>query len=107
MKKRTIFSALFFSTMLFAQNNSFADTYSIDPDHSNVGFKIRHLGISTVSGSFGEVSGTFNYDPKNVATSKTDAKIVVNSITTENKKRDDHLKSPEFFSADKFKDIVF
>lgn len=87
--------------------NAFAATYEIDPTHTSVGFKIKHLAISNVTGNFTEFTGAFNYDPAKPEASSVDAKIAVKSINTQNQKRDDHLRSPEFFDAAKFGDMTF
>lgn len=84
-----------------------AADYQIDPAHSVVQFKVRHLGISSVSGSFGDFSGEISYDAKNVAASKTSAAINVASVNTNQAKRDDHLRSCDFFCIEKFAQIKF
>jgi len=81
--------------------------YKIDAGHSNVEFKIRHLGISTVTGNYKIFEGSFNYDKKKGKLSKVVLSIESASITTNNKKRDDHLKSPDFFNVEKFPKITF
>jgi polyisoprenoid-binding protein YceI len=87
--------------------SAWATDYKIDPAHSSVSFKVRHMGISYVPGRFMSVDGTFSYDPTNVKNSKAAATIAVSSLNTADVKRDDHLKSPEFLDAAKFKDIAF
>jgi polyisoprenoid-binding protein YceI len=86
---------------------AFADSYEIDPVHSRVGFKIRHLMISNVVGSFGEFHGKIEFDPKAIEKSSTAAEINIASITTANSKRDDHLRGDDFFSAAKFPVMKF
>lgn len=81
--------------------------FSIDPDHSQVSFSIRHLGISNVTGGFQKFSGTILYDAENLAASKTETTIEVASINTQVAKRDNHLKSADFFQADKFPKMTF
>ena len=88
-------------------SSAFATDYTVDPDHSTIGFKVRHLGISSVLGKFGKVDGEFSFDPKNVAASKAKATIVASTIDTENEKRDKHLRGEEFFNVDKFPEIKF
>jgi polyisoprenoid-binding protein YceI len=84
-----------------------AEVYEIDPSHSTVGFKIRHLAISSVPGRFGDFSGTIEFDPKNIEKSHTEASIAIKSINTENTKRDDHLKGADFFDEAKHPAISF
>lgn len=90
-----------------AAGDAFAASYKIDQDHSTVGFKIKHLAISSVAGRFVEFGGTFDYDPANVKASKTEATVKVQSINTEQKKRDDHLRSEDFFNTAKFPEMIF
>ncbi len=92
---------------LFIVTAAHAANYKIDAAHSSVGFKVRHLGISTVSGQFGTFEGTVEYDPKNVAASKTEATIDVASVNTNNPKRDGHLKECDFFCIEKFQKMTF
>ncbi len=84
-----------------------ADTYTIDPVHSNFGFSVTHMMVSTVTGVFGDFQGSITYDPKDPASFKADAAIQVKSIDTRLPKRDDHLRSPDFFDAEKFPTITF
>ncbi|HEX2612331.1 MAG TPA: YceI family protein [Fibrobacteria bacterium] len=84
-----------------------AAEYQIDASHSDVLFKVKHMGISTVTGSFGEITGSFNVDPKNVAATTGSAVIKVASINTNNVKRDNHLKSDDFFNAEQYPEIKF
>ena len=84
-----------------------AAEYSIDTAHSEVSFKVKHMGISTVTGKFEKFGGTFSVDPKNVKATKGTAEIDVNSINTSNAKRDGHLKSEDFFDAAHFPAIKF
>ncbi len=80
--------------------------YTVDKDHSRVGFSVRHL-VGHVSGNFRDFSGTFKFDPKKVGASLADFTIDVGSINTDNEKRDAHLKSPDFFDAAKFQKMTF
>ena len=86
---------------------AYAADYVIDPSHSSVAFKVRHLAISSVPGKFADFKGTFSFDPKSPATSKANAEIVAGSITTGENKRDDHLKSPDFLDAASYGTLTF
>lgn len=80
--------------------------YQIDNAHTKVSFMVKHFMISDVEGRFNEVSGTFSVGDK-VTDTKVDVTIPVRSINTDVKKRDDHLKSPDFFDAQKYPNITF
>src|SRR5262249_39117708 len=80
---------------------------TIDPAHSEAQFSIRHMMISNVSGDFGKVSGTANYDGANLNKASVEATIPVANINTRETQRDDHLKSAEFFDAEKYPNITF
>jgi polyisoprenoid-binding protein YceI len=84
-----------------------AVVYDIDPDHSQVIFKVKHLGISNITGRFDLFSGSYSFDEENPANSSIETEIVASSINTNKKKRDDHLKSDEFLDVEKFPSITF
>lgn len=84
-----------------------AATYDIDPAHSSVGFRVRHLMVSRVNGKFDKFSGTFDYDPKDPRKWAAKASIEAASVNTNNDKRDAHLKSADFFDAEKFPALEF
>lgn len=106
--KKTILSTLFSIglSLLPAQAATAAETFKIDPAHSTVGFKVRHL-FSKVTGRFLDVSGMIYFDSENPEKSSVDATIQVKSINTANAKRDTHLRSADFFDASKFEMITF
>jgi polyisoprenoid-binding protein YceI len=107
--RRFIFSSATSLSALFlfaAALPASATTYTIDREHSSVGFRVKHL-VSKVTGHFTQFSGTIEYDPKNVAKSKATIEIDTASIDTGNKKRDEHLRSPDFFDAAKYPKIKF
>jgi polyisoprenoid-binding protein YceI len=81
--------------------------YQLDPSHSAVGFAVKHLTVSTVRGGFGEFSGTFNVDEADFTKSSFEVRIKSASINTQNERRDNHLRSPDFFDAANHPEIVF
>ena len=86
--------------------SSFAAEYEIDASHSSVGFKVRHL-ISKTAGEFKNYSGKFTFDEKKPEASSVQFVIKVDSINTNDQKRDDHLKSADFFDVSKHPEITF
>jgi len=82
-------------------------TWNIDPVHSVVEFKVKHMMISNVKGHFSKVSGTLTYDEATPEKSSVEATIDVSSIDTRDAQRDGHLKSADFFDAEKFPNITF
>lgn len=83
-----------------------ATTYKIDKDHSTVRFSIRHL-FSKVAGSFNDFEGAFSYVPGQPEQWKADAAIQAAGIDTNQAKRDQHLRSPDFFDVEKFPTMTF
>lgn len=84
-----------------------AATYKIDPAHSSVTFTVAHMAISKVHGRFDKFSGTLDYTPAEIKTWKTEAVIETASINTSAEDRDNHLRSPDFFNAEKFPAMTF
>lgn len=80
----------------------FAGMYKVDVDHSNVAFKVKHMMISNVKGEFKKFSGTFEYDEKTNSLKALQGIVDIDSISTDNAKRDAHLKSADFFDAAKY-----
>ena len=81
--------------------------YDIDPRHSYIGFKIRHMGITDVAGSFRDFKGTINYDPKDISKSSVNFSAKVTSIDTGVAPRDKHLRSADFFEVEKYPEMTF
>jgi len=84
-----------------------AATWEIDPAHTTVSFGVRHMMVSNVRGDFTKVSGTVTGDEKNPAGAKVQATIDAASIDTREPKRDQHLKSADFFDVEKYPTITF
>jgi polyisoprenoid-binding protein YceI len=82
-------------------------TYQIDSAHTHAQFKVRHLMISNVKGDFDKVTGTITLDDANPAASSIEVTVDVNSISTREPQRDAHLKSADFFDAEKFPTMRF
>jgi polyisoprenoid-binding protein YceI len=83
-----------------------ADTFAIDPNHSEVSFQIRHL-VSQVRGRFNDFAGTVQLDPKNLPASSVEFHIKTTSIDTGVADRDKHLRSADFFDVAKYPEITF
>ena len=84
-----------------------ADTWQIDPMHSNVEFSVQHMMISNVKGQFQKTSGTITVNGSDPTSAKIDATIDASSIDTRVEQRDMHLKSPEFLDVAKYPTIRF
>ncbi len=85
---------------------SMAASYTIDPTHTYPNFTIDHLGFSTLHGRFGKTTGKLNLDQAK-GTGSVEIVIDAASIDTGFKKRDDHLRSPDFFNVVEFPEITF
>jgi polyisoprenoid-binding protein YceI len=90
--------------LLFTAHAS--DTYEFDPSHSTIAFKVRHF-LGTAKGHFTKFSGTIEIDREHPEQSTVTAKIQTASLDTAIAKRDEHLRSDEFFNAAKFPEITF
>lgn len=94
--KRTALMAVIGVSLLNGAN------YNIDVSHSDVSFKVKHMMISNVKGSFDKFKGTFTFDKKTKQFSSIDGTVEVASLTTKDAKRDGHLKSDDFFDVTKY-----
>ena len=103
----SVVAALSAAACLFASSGRSAETHTIDPVHSTALFKIRHMGASNLYGRFNDISGTIVIDAKDPSKSSVDVTVKVDSLDTGNAKRDQHLKSPDFFAAKQFPAISF
>jgi polyisoprenoid-binding protein YceI len=82
-------------------------TWQFDPSHSKVGFAVRHMMISKVRGKFNNYEVDLDLDPTNLAGSKIRASVETASIDTDNDDRDNHLRSEDFFNAEKYPTMSF
>lgn len=103
MKKILVLAVLVFGTYAFAETQ----TWQIDPAHTASQFSVRHLGISTVRGSFEKTSGTVTYDSADLSKTSIDATIDAASVNTRIQMRDNDLKGPNYFDVTKFPTITF
>lgn len=83
------------------------ETFKVDPGHSMALFRVMHLGAGAFWGRFDAVSGTITTDSATAEGLSFDISIDVNSVNTASSQRDNHLKSPDFFSAKEFPTMTF
>jgi polyisoprenoid-binding protein YceI len=83
------------------------DLYTIDPGHTSIVFSVAHSGFSYTYGFFREASGKYLIDKTNPANCRFQLTIKASSLDTNNPKRDDHLRSPDFFNVQQYPDITF
>ena len=81
-------------------------TWNVDPSHSRVEFSVKHLGIATVRGAFREFGGTLEIGD-DIASAKAYGTVSVASVDTNEPQRDEHLRSPDFFDAERFPELTF
>jgi polyisoprenoid-binding protein YceI len=101
--KSLLFITALAVSSLFAQKTG----WNLDKSHSGVGFSIKHMVISEVTGNFKDFDISFNSTKSDFTDASVAATIKVASINTDNEKRDGHLKTDDFFSAEKFPVITF
>jgi len=105
VRKFAVAVAFLAASSLFAQAQT--STWKIDPPHSGAEFSIRHMGLSNVHGKFGNVNGTILLDDKDFTKSSVNATVDVTTVDTGVTKRDDHLKSADFFEVAKYPTMTF
>jgi len=95
------------AAVLLSPSAALAGNWNIDGAHSTAGFAVRHMMVSKSKGQFNKLSGKLVLDEKDATKSTIEATIDVASIDTNNTKRDEHLRSPDFFDVEKFPSITF
>ena len=93
--------------MTATATTSSVSTWKIDPAHSSAEFKVKHMMISNVKGKFSGISGTLTLDEADPTRSTVEAVVQVATLSTGDEQRDAHLKSADFFDAEKFPLIAF
>ena len=108
MIKRTLGAALAATILAFAAPAADAAEYSIDSGHSFVQFKISHIGVSWMIGTFEKVSGSFSFDPEAGPEAQSiTVEIDTASVDTNHAERDKHLRSADFLNVDEFPTATF
>jgi polyisoprenoid-binding protein YceI len=82
-------------------------TWALDPTHSELQFKVKHLMITNVTGQFKSITASVNSEDENFKNAEVSFSAQINSIDTANEQRDGHLKSADFFDGEKFPEIKF
>ncbi len=103
------FKLIFLVILLIVSYTSvtFAETYKLDPVHTSIIFRVKHLGVAYFFGRFNGPSGTFSFDETAPSKSSIKMQVSTNNIDTDVEKRDNHLKSPDFLNAEKHPLIKF
>lgn len=108
----SVLGVLFLSLLIFTfsdktESQEAAATYEIDAVHSSVLFRAKHMGVAYNYGRFNDFSGKITLDDRDVSKSTVEFEVRTESVDTGNEKRDQHLRSPDFFNAKQFPVITF
>jgi polyisoprenoid-binding protein YceI len=95
------------TTQIPTSHETTLTTWEIDPSHTEIGFSVKHLMISTVRGRFSGVKGSVFLDSQDVSRSSAEVEIDASTIDTREEKRDGHLRSADFFDVEKYPAITF
>ena len=107
MKSRFLASLLLGGALFLSSSAFAADTWSVDSSHSTAIFRIKHFGASWQYGRFNDIAGTLMIDEADATKSTLELTIKTDSVDTNNQKRDDHLKGPDFFNAAQYPTMTF
>ncbi|PKD43123.1 YceI family protein [Rhodohalobacter barkolensis] len=102
----TLAAFLFTAFAAFTTIDREATSWQVDKAHSTIKFTINHF-FTPVTGTFDDVDATINFDPENLAESSLDVSIPIESVNTRNERRDNHLKSEDFFNTSEWPNMEF
>ena len=100
-------AVLIIAFMLLVPLNLPAQTYSVDPSHTTIQFKVKNMGMMNVKGVFEKFKGTVDIDEADISRSKVDVTIETASINTDINMRDNHLRSADFLDVAKYPTMTF
>jgi len=107
MKKISIIAIVAVTVLSFAFKQTTQGTWAVDKAHAKLGFTIRHMAVSDVEGWFKNFDAKITSSKDDFSDAVVELTADVNSINTDNDKRDTHLKSPDFFDATKYPSLSF
>ena len=107
LQKRFVILGVVLCVMLVGSNVFAQSVYKIDGVHSNIGFSVKHLMISTTRGEFTDYAGEIQFNSEDLSSFSIDIVIEAKSINTRNEKRDGHLMGKEFFDVEKYPTLSF
>lgn len=90
-----------------SQDEAPSGVYNFDKAHTSIGFNVKHMGLVNVPGYFRDFTGTVNYDAKDITKSSVEFTAKMTSVDTGVGKRDDHLRTADFFEVEKYPDMTF
>ncbi|SMH29154.1 YceI family protein [Azospirillum agricola] len=105
--KKILSAAVLFASLTTAPAFAAPVAYKIDPSHLSVAFIVNHLGFANLIGRFNTAAGELSFDKAAVETSSLSVTIDAASVDTNHAKRDEHLRSPDFFNAKEFPKLTF